>query len=182
MKQVIYSLLFASVAGALTFGAAASLPVTGGGSLGSAVVEVKSCDENGVDLQYELAPDDYGIVEALVIAGIDEECSGEVLHYTVTDLPGDADGTNGDQEEVLGPWLGSFEIAGSAGQDDTEHEGSKEDGSGHDGSEEDGSKDDGSGEGLTEKITLNGGAGIPVAAIDEIAITIGGAVAESESK
>ncbi len=49
MKKIVLTVLFATVAGALTFGAAASLPVSSQ-NLGSGGIGVVSCDTDGVEV------------------------------------------------------------------------------------------------------------------------------------
>jgi hypothetical protein len=82
MKHVIYTLLFATVAGALTFGAATSLQVSSA-NLGSGGAEVDSCDPDGVEVTYNLAKSDPSRISGIVVSGIAKECKGQTLHYVV---------------------------------------------------------------------------------------------------
>ena len=88
MKHVIYTLLFATVAGALTFGAAASLTVNSS-ELGSGGTEVSSCDPDGVEVSYDLLDADPSMVNEIVVNGIATECAGQTLHYVVLDEAGE---------------------------------------------------------------------------------------------
>ncbi len=87
MKHVIYTLLFATVAGALTFGAASSLPVSSD-NLGSGGAGVVSCDPDGVKVGYNLVKTDPSTVDGIVVSGIAKECIGQTLHYVVQDGDG----------------------------------------------------------------------------------------------
>lgn len=83
MKHVIYTLLFATVAGALTFGAASSLPVSTA-NLGSGGAGIVSCDpENGVKVTYNLVETDPSRINGIVVSDIAKECKGQTLHYVV---------------------------------------------------------------------------------------------------
>lgn len=81
MKRVIYTLLFATVAGALTYGAAASLNVSSTG-LGSGTATVNSCDDD-VTVGFTLDEDDPSMVSQVEISDIGEECAEATLHYVI---------------------------------------------------------------------------------------------------
>ncbi|MDH3299997.1 MAG: hypothetical protein OES24_05775 [Acidimicrobiia bacterium] len=83
MKKLALSLLFATVAGALTFGAAASLPVSSQ-NLGSGGVGVVSCDTDGVEVGYTLAPNKAYVI-GIVVDGIDANCIGQTIHWAIED-------------------------------------------------------------------------------------------------
>lgn len=115
MKKVIFTLLFATVAGALTFGAAASLPVQSE-NLGSGGVGVVSCDGDGVGVTYNLVKNDPQIVDGLTVEGIDDACKGQTLSYAVLDDKGVSlvDGSRviaGNSETFSGFKLGVADIA-----------------------------------------------------------------------
>lgn len=115
MKKVIFTLLFATVAGALTFGAAASLPVQSE-NLGSGGVGVVSCDSDGVDVTYNLVKNDPQIVDGVNVEGIHDDCKGQTLSYAVLDDKGVSlvDGSRviaGTSETFSGFKLGVADIA-----------------------------------------------------------------------
>jgi len=87
MKRVIFTLLFATVAGSLTFGAAATLPVNSD-NLGSGGAGVVSCDPDGVDVSYDLVPEVPSQVQGITVSGIAGECSGQNLSYVVLGAEG----------------------------------------------------------------------------------------------
>jgi hypothetical protein len=89
MKKVIFTLLFATVAGALTFGAAAGLQVDSE-NLGSGGAGVVSCDPDGVDVSYNLAKGNPQVVDGFTVSGIHEQCIGQLLSYSVLDDKGEA--------------------------------------------------------------------------------------------
>ncbi len=91
MKKLALTLLFATIAGAVTFGAAASLPVSSQ-NLGSGGVGVVSCDTDGVEVGYVLAPNTAWVVE-LTVTGIDPACVGQTLHWAVEDTTSTVMGT-----------------------------------------------------------------------------------------
>jgi hypothetical protein len=84
MKKMALTLLFATVAGALTFGAAASLPVSSQ-NLGSGGVGVVSCDTDGVQVAYDLIPTEPQLVNGVTVEGIDAACVGQTLSYVISD-------------------------------------------------------------------------------------------------
>jgi len=85
MKRVLTSLLFATLGGALVFGAAANLQVTSQ-DLGSGSDPVGSCDTDGVTTTFNFVADDPSLVESIDVDGIDTpECDGDVVHVAVYD-------------------------------------------------------------------------------------------------
>ena len=85
MKRVLLSLLFATLAGALVFGAAANLPVSSQ-KLGSGGGAVSSCDPtSGVTTTFGLVSGDASMVESVTVTGIDAGCDGGTVHVSVRD-------------------------------------------------------------------------------------------------
>ncbi len=86
MIRIAFTLLIATVAGALTFGAAASLNISAPG-LGSGAATVSSCHPGEVDLvvDYRLNEADPRLVDGLDVSAIDSGCDGGRLHYVVSD-------------------------------------------------------------------------------------------------
>lgn len=84
MKRVLVTLTFATLAGALVFGAAASLEV-GANDLGSGSSVVAACDSDGVSIDYTLTPGDPTTVDAVVVSGIDSTCDGQTAYLGVFD-------------------------------------------------------------------------------------------------
>lgn len=83
MKHVIYTLLFATVGGALTFGAASSLTVNSQ-ELGSGGAEIASCDPDGVNVTYDLLDTDPTVISAFSVEGIAlPNCVGRKLHWAL---------------------------------------------------------------------------------------------------
>ncbi|HEX9682232.1 MAG TPA: hypothetical protein VGA13_04070 [Acidimicrobiales bacterium] len=85
MKKILLAALFATVAGALVFGAAASLGVNSN-DLGSGGDDVVSCDLNGVDVTYGVDDEDNSRIDTVTVADIDEtNCAGETVYVTLSD-------------------------------------------------------------------------------------------------
>ena len=85
MKRVLTSLLFATLAGALVFGAAANLGVTSQ-DLGSGNDVVGSCDTDGVTTTFNFVTGDPSLVESIDVDGIDTPaCDGDIVHVAVYD-------------------------------------------------------------------------------------------------
>lgn len=84
MKKIIHTALFATVAGALTFGAAASLQVNAS-NLGAGSAPVSSCDTDGVTVDYGLMFNEPELVNAIVVSDIDAACNGQALRVSVSD-------------------------------------------------------------------------------------------------
>ncbi|MGB7818119.1 MAG: hypothetical protein WBL35_05185 [Ornithinibacter sp.] len=84
MKKTILTVLFATAAGALTFAAAASLPVSSE-NLGSGGTTVVSCDTDGVEVSYDLVPQAHQLVGGITVDGIDPACVGQTLHWALSD-------------------------------------------------------------------------------------------------
>lgn len=84
MKKMIHAAAFATVAGALTFGAAASLPVNAG-NLGAGSSPVESCDPGGVDVDFGLLFNEPELVNAVVVSDIAAECVGQAIRVSVSD-------------------------------------------------------------------------------------------------
>lgn len=94
MKRVLLTLAFASLAGALVFGAAASLDV-GSANLGSGSSAVAACDTTdsaaptgNIDVSYDLADTDPRFVEAVVLDDVDAACDGQAVHVLLLDGSG----------------------------------------------------------------------------------------------
>lgn len=85
MKRVLLSLLFATLAGALVFGAAANLPVTAQ-DLGAGRDAVTSCDEtDGVDVSFTWDVNDPAVITAIKVADIHIECDDLTVYVSVLD-------------------------------------------------------------------------------------------------
>lgn len=84
MKKLTLTLLFATVAGGLTFAAAASLPLSSQ-NLGSGGAVVVSCDSDGVEVSYDLVPQAHQLVGGITVDGIDPACVGQTLHWALSD-------------------------------------------------------------------------------------------------
>lgn len=86
MKRVLTSLLFATLAGALVFGFAASLGVTSQ-DLGSGGGDVSSCDDS-VTVSYTLNTTDPSLVDTVTVAGVDTSATGclnDTMHVAIFD-------------------------------------------------------------------------------------------------
>ncbi|MGB3257858.1 MAG: hypothetical protein WBA72_07700 [Ornithinimicrobium sp.] len=84
MKKLIPTVLLATGAGALTFAAAASMPVSSQ-NLGSGGTTVVSCDTDGVEVSYDLVPQAHQLVGGITVDGIDPACVGQTLHWALSD-------------------------------------------------------------------------------------------------
>ena len=84
MKKAIHGALFATVAGALTFGAAATLPVNAS-NLGAGSSAVVSCDTDGVDVDFGLQFGEPELVNAVVVNDIAAACLGEAIRVSLSD-------------------------------------------------------------------------------------------------
>ena len=83
MKRVLTSLLFATLAGALVFGFAASLPVTAQ-DLGAGKDDVTSCDEtDGVDVTFNWDVNDPTLINTIFVTGINAACDQLTLYISV---------------------------------------------------------------------------------------------------
>jgi hypothetical protein len=112
MKRVLYSLLFATLAGALVFGAAASLQVTSQ-DLGSGGDPVASCDADGVTTTFTFVSGDPSLVESIDVNGIDDPaCNGDTVHVAVYD--GGTSIANGNATHVSGGTV-SVPLSSNAG-------------------------------------------------------------------
>ena len=79
MKKMVITLLMATMAGALTFGAAASLSVSAN-DLGSGGTLVAACDTDGINVVWtDLNP----LMHSVDITGVDDRCDGQELAFTV---------------------------------------------------------------------------------------------------
>jgi len=107
MKKIVLTVLFATVAGALTFGAAASLPVSSQ-NLGSGGVGVVSCDTDGVEVSYDLVPQEAQLVGGITVDGIDPACVGQTLHWSLSDT---ASGRLADGSETVTGGSQSFALS-----------------------------------------------------------------------
>lgn len=87
MKRVLTSLAFATLAGALVFGAAASLTVTSQ-ELGSGDGDVQSCDTD-VSVTFVVDSTDPSTVTEIAVSGIDDSaCNGQTVYYRAEDFEG----------------------------------------------------------------------------------------------
>ena len=84
MKRAIHGALFATLAGALTFGAAASLDVRAE-NLGSGAAAVVACDSDGVDVAYEFLANEPTLVDALIVRDVDAACLSQTMTVSVSD-------------------------------------------------------------------------------------------------
>ena len=96
MKRMIITLAFATVAGALTLGVAASMPVTSA-NLGSGAAEVESCDSDGFHVTYVAEAGDPRRITAVTVNDIEQPgCELQTLSIVVSDAGGLARATAGD--------------------------------------------------------------------------------------
>lgn len=115
MRKTTLTLLFATVAGALTFGAAASLPVSSQ-NLGSGGVGVVSCDTDGVEVAYDLDADEPEFVAGITVEGIDEACLGQTLSFVLSDVAsapmfrGSGDVTGSSTSYAVSPLVPAVEV------------------------------------------------------------------------
>lgn len=101
MKKILLAALFATVAGALVFGAAASLTVNSN-DLGSGGDDVTSCDLLGVTVSYGVNSADNSRIDTVTVDDIDDvNCAGETVYVTLTDA-GDAVLDTGSSAAVAG--------------------------------------------------------------------------------
>ena len=101
MKKILLAALFATVAGALVFGAAASLTVNSN-DLGSGGDDVTACDSLGVTVSYGVNSGDNSRIDTVTVGDIDEvACDGEIVYVTLTDA-GDAVLDTGSSAAVAG--------------------------------------------------------------------------------
>lgn len=100
MKRVLVTLIFATLAGALVFGAAASLEV-GAANLGSGSSVVAACDTadddsdnrdadgdgtvDHIEVDYSLVTGDPTKVESIVVSDISANCDGQTVYLGVFD-------------------------------------------------------------------------------------------------
>lgn len=83
--KILFTLAIATVAGAITFGAAAALNVNAP-NLGSGSDEVANCEGlGGVEVDYDLNSSNPTLVAGVTISNIDESCSGGVAYVALTD-------------------------------------------------------------------------------------------------
>lgn len=83
MRKLVTSILFATVAGALTFGAAASLTVTSD-QIGSGSTGVMACDPDGVNVSYNSDPGELEHITSVTISGIDAACDGQTISIVIS--------------------------------------------------------------------------------------------------
>lgn len=83
MRRIIVLLAFATLAGALVFGAAAALNVSSN-NLGSGSADVASCDTDGIDVQYDLNATDPTLVDSVTLTGIAGGCDTQALYVVLT--------------------------------------------------------------------------------------------------
>lgn len=85
MRKLLSSLLFATVAGALVVGAAATLTVSSS-NLGSGSTAVGSCDTDGINVAYTFIENEPQLVSGVSIEGIDANCDGQSITVVVSDI------------------------------------------------------------------------------------------------
>lgn len=83
MKKIIHTALFATAAGALTFGAAASLDVRAE-NLGAGAAAVESCDPDGVDVAWGFVPNEPELVGFLYVRDVAPECFTQTVNVSVS--------------------------------------------------------------------------------------------------
>ena len=83
MQKYLYGALFATLAGALTFGAAASLTVTSE-NLGAGSTGVVSCDDE-VFVDYGLLGDEFELVGSVFLRDVAGACQAQLAYVTVSD-------------------------------------------------------------------------------------------------
>lgn len=84
MKKLIHTALFATAAGALTLGAAASLDVRAE-NLGAGAAAVESCDADGVDVAWGFVENEPELVGFLYIRDVAPECFTQTVNVSVSD-------------------------------------------------------------------------------------------------
>lgn len=82
MRKLVTALIFATLAGSLTFGAAAALNVNAQ-NLGSGGAEVTACQEN-VDFGFAQVEDEPQLINGIVLTGITSGCDGQTVSYIVS--------------------------------------------------------------------------------------------------
>jgi hypothetical protein len=82
MKKLIHTALFTTAAGALTFGAAASLDVRAE-NLGAGAIGVASCDADGVDVAWGFVENEPELVGFLYIRDVAPECFTQTVNVSV---------------------------------------------------------------------------------------------------
>lgn len=88
MTKTLRGLLFATLAGVLTFGAAASLNLDAD-DLGAGSDAVESCDTDGVRVRWNTeTPAANEFLNLVTITGIADRCIGQEIRFTVTDAGG----------------------------------------------------------------------------------------------
>ena len=85
--KIIQGALFATAAGALTFGAAASLNV-GADDLGSGSAPVQSCDTDGVRVMWNTETPVDDRLNMATLDGLDTRCIGQEARVQVFDADG----------------------------------------------------------------------------------------------
>lgn len=84
MNKLFHAAAFATVAGALTFGAAATLDVNAS-NLGAGSSGVVSCDTDGVDVDFGLQNGEPELVNAVVVSNISDDCLNESIRVSLSD-------------------------------------------------------------------------------------------------
>lgn len=82
MKKIIHTALFTTAAGALTFGAAASLDVRAE-NLGAGATGVAACDPDGVDVAWGFVENEPELVGFLYIRDVAPECFTQTVNVSV---------------------------------------------------------------------------------------------------
>ena len=83
MGKLVTALIFATLAGSLTFGAAAALTVNAQ-NLGSGADEVKACQET-VEVGFAQVDGEPQLINGITLTGVEGSCAGQTLSYIVAD-------------------------------------------------------------------------------------------------
>ncbi|MEM9611339.1 MAG: hypothetical protein AAF962_09020 [Actinomycetota bacterium] len=108
MGKLVTALIFATLAGSLTFGAAAALNVNAQ-NLGSGGADVTACQDS-IAVGFRPVADAPDLIDAVTVAGIGEACDGQTISFAVLSAPegqsestvlasgsGELDASQGDQ-------------------------------------------------------------------------------------
>lgn len=83
MKKFIHTALFTTAAGALTFGAAASLDLRAE-NLGAGATSVASCDPDGVDVAWGFVENEPELVGFIYVRDLSPECYTQTINVSVS--------------------------------------------------------------------------------------------------
>lgn len=81
MSKLVTALIFATLAGSLTFGAAAALNVNAQ-NLGSGTGDVTACQET-IEVGFQPVGDQPDVIDAITVSSIDDACSGQTISFAV---------------------------------------------------------------------------------------------------